>query len=292
MANSFPTSLNAYTGSETLSAAGHAQAHNAYESKIGTGSSTPTSSTFLRGTGTGTSAWQQVTLTTDVTGTLPVANGGTGLATLTSGNVLTGNGAGAVTLVATTGSSSFVRATSPTLVTPVLGAATATSINGLTISSSTGVLTITNGKTLTATNTLTLSGTDSTVMTFPSTSATVAGLATTQTLSNKRVTRRVVVTTQSATPTINTDNTDIASITALGQAITSMTTNLSGTPVNGDTLWISITDDGTARLITWGTSFEASGNVALPTTTVLSTRLDVLFTWNTVTSKWRCIAVS
>lgn len=112
----------------------------------------------------------------------------------------------------------------------------------------------------------------------------------TVTLTNKRITKRDVTTTQSATPTINTDNTDVAHITGLAQAITSMTTNLSGTPVAGDTLRIDITDDGTARAITWGASFEASGTVALPTTTVISTRLDVGFVWNEATTKWRCVA--
>jgi hypothetical protein len=53
--------------------------------------------------------------------------------------------------------------------------------NGLTITTSTGTLTVANGKTLTANNTLTLSGTDSTTMTFPAASTTVAGLGTTQT---------------------------------------------------------------------------------------------------------------
>ncbi len=41
-----------------------------------------------------------------------------------------------------------------------LGAATATSINGLTITTSTGTLTLANGKTFTSSNTLTLAGTD------------------------------------------------------------------------------------------------------------------------------------
>lgn len=50
--------------------------------------------------------------------------------------------------------------TNKTLTTPVLGAATATSINGLTITSSTGVLTITNAKTFSVSNTLTLTATD------------------------------------------------------------------------------------------------------------------------------------
>jgi hypothetical protein len=85
-------------------------------------------------------------------------------------------------------------ATSPTLTTPNIGAATATSVNGLTISSSTGTLTITNGKTLSVSNTLTLAGTDSTTMTFPATSTTVAGLGIAQTF------------TASQRGTVTTDN--------------------------------------------------------------------------------------
>lgn len=113
----------------------------------------------------------------------------------------------------------------------------------------------------------------------------------TQTITNKRITRRVVVTTQSATPTINTDNTDMSSITGLAQAITSMTTNLSGTPVLGDFLEVQITDNGTARAITWGASFSTS-TVALPTTTVISTLLHVLFEWSSASSTWVCVAVA
>lgn len=79
-----------------------------------------------------------------------------------------------VTSTGATGTGAFVFATSPTLVTPALGAATATSVNGLTITSSTGTFTLTNAKTLSVSNTLTLAGTDSTTMTFPTTSATIA----------------------------------------------------------------------------------------------------------------------
>lgn len=77
--------------------------------------------------------------------------------------------------------------TAPILTTPALGVATATSINGLTITTSTGTLTIANGKTATVNNSLTLAGTDSTTMTFPSASGTVVTIAATQTLTNKTI---------------------------------------------------------------------------------------------------------
>ena len=62
----------------------HSEAIVAIEVKIGTGASTPVANRVLRGTGTGTSAWAQANLTTDITGTLPVANGGTGATALTN----------------------------------------------------------------------------------------------------------------------------------------------------------------------------------------------------------------
>lgn len=50
--------------------------------------------------GTGSTSTTFCSLTTNVTGTLPVANGGTGAATLTANNVLLGNGTSAVAFVA------------------------------------------------------------------------------------------------------------------------------------------------------------------------------------------------
>jgi hypothetical protein len=110
-----------------------------------------------------------------ITGTLPVANGGTGATT-------------------STGSGAVVLATSPTLVTPVLGVATATSVNkvAVTAPATSATLTIADGKTLTASNSLTLAGTDATTMTFPATSTTVAGLGIVQAFS---VSQRGTVTT-------------------------------------------------------------------------------------------------
>lgn len=115
---------------------------------------------------------------------------------------------------------------------------------------------------------------------------TVAGLAETQTFTNKRNTKRTGTTTSSATPTINTDNVDEYYITAQAVNITSFTTNLSGTPVKGDHLYISII--GTAdRAITWGASF-GNGPAALPTTTITTTELSTFFKYDG--SIWRCYA--
>ena len=113
------------------------------------------------------------------------------------------------------------------------------------------------------------------------------GTTDTNTLTNKRITARTGTVASDATPTINTDNVDFFSITAQTVAITSFSTNLTGTPTEGQTLWIAITGTA-ARAITWGASFEAS-TIALPTTTVTTARLDVAFIWNSVTSKWRCV---
>lgn len=128
------------------------------------------------------------------------------------------------------------------------------------------------------------------VTTTGTNTASVPTLGSTNTLTNKRVTKRTGTTTSSATPTINTDNVDFYSITAQTGAITSFTTNLSGTPTEGQTLWIAITGTA-ARAITWGASFESS-TATLPATTVSTNRLDVGLVWNTVTSKWRCVASS
>jgi hypothetical protein len=71
----------------------------AIEAKIGTGASTPVTNTVLRGSGTGTSAWAQVALATDVSGTLPLANGGT--ASTSAGDARTALGLGTAAVAAT-----------------------------------------------------------------------------------------------------------------------------------------------------------------------------------------------
>ena len=77
------------------------------------------------------------------------------------------NGAAPV-WTASTGTGSVVFATSPSLTTPTLGVASATSINkvAFTTPATGSTLTIVDGKTLTASNTLTFTGTDSSSVAF------------------------------------------------------------------------------------------------------------------------------
>ncbi len=96
--------------------------------------------------------------------------------------------------------------------------------------------------------------------------------------------------TAGASPAINTDLYNVVHITGQSTTISSFTTNLSGTPKDGDTLKISVTGTGAVGL-TFGSSFENS-TVTLPTTTVGTNRLDMGFLWNTETLKWRCVAVA
>lgn len=79
--------------------------------------------------------------------------------------------------------------------TQTVGALVATTINGNTFTAGTGVLTIGAGKTLTANNSLAFTGTDGTVMTFPTTSATIARTDAANTFTGTQTVGALVATT-------------------------------------------------------------------------------------------------
>jgi len=283
---------------------------------------TPSSgvATNLTGTASGLTAGN-VTTNANLTGAITSSGNATSLGSFSSANLL-------AALTDETGTGAAVFATSPTLVTPLLGtptsgvmtnvtgtasgltsgitlalksATTTVDVSAATAPTSGQVLTATSGtaatwQTVSGTGTVTsiIAGTGLTGGTITTTGtiaidSTVTTLSGAQTLTNKRITKRVLaLSANSATPAINTDSFDVVHITAQTAAITSFTSSLTGTPVDGDTLRISVTGTGSVGL-TFGTSFEAS-TVSLPTTTVSTTRLDIGFFWNTETTKWRCVA--
>jgi hypothetical protein len=103
-----------------------------------------------------------------------------------------------------------------------------------------------------------------------------------------KVLPRVSAVSTISTVAFNTDNFDFYIITAQSAALTFNSTTVTGTPTNGQKIWISVT--GTAAVgLTFSTGFEPSGTVPLPTTTQGTVRLDIAFVWNAATPAWRCI---
>jgi hypothetical protein len=124
--------------------------------------------TFVGGTGITSSVNSAAnSVTFDIDNTVATLTGTQTLTNktinLSSNTLVTTSAQLAAAVTDETGSGSLVFATSPTLVTPVLGVASATTINkvAFTAPATGSTLTIADGKTLTASNTLTFTGTDS-----------------------------------------------------------------------------------------------------------------------------------
>lgn len=180
-----------------------------------------------------------------------------------------------------TGSGSLVFATSPTLTTPNIGVATATSVNKVAITAPTtsATLTLADGSTLASSGafSLTLTTTAATNVTFP-TSGVLQSTA-----------PRIQSVTSSATVTPDATANDMVIITAQAAGLT--LANPSGASNQGQKLIVRIKDNGTARAITYGTEYRALGN-ALPATTVISKTLYLGFIRNSTDTKWDLVALS
>lgn len=248
---------------------------------------------------------------TSVTGTLAVANGGTGV-------------------TSSTGSGSVVLSTSPTLVTPVLGTPTSgtmTNVTGLPLttgvtgilpvgSGGTGIASGTSGGVLYYSATGTLSSSAALAASAlvigggagaaPSTVTTGAGVVTalgvaanaatgfttgsgTATLTNKRIDPRVVSAASASSLTPDVSAADMYAYTALA---TNLTINApTGTPVNGNKLMLRILDNGTFRTLTWNATYTPIG-VVLPTTTTANKTVYVGCIYNAANTRWDVIAVT
>jgi hypothetical protein len=124
----------------------------------------PGSSASVINVGTASAAVLNITIPRGDTGASGSGSGDVSKSgTPSTGQAAEWNGASTIIGVAVVGTGSYVKATSPTLVTPVLGVASATTVNKVAITApATGAtLTIQDGFTLTVSGNSTLSGTNS-----------------------------------------------------------------------------------------------------------------------------------
>ncbi len=157
----------------------------------------------------------------------------------------------------------------------------------------TGTLPVANGGTGATTLTgLLLGNGTSAVTTVTAPSGTVVGTIDTQTLTNKRITSRVVSITSASTITPTGDTADQYNVTAL--AVPASVAAPSGTPTDGQKLILRLEDNGTARALTWTTTsgaYRAIGTT-LPTTTVATKTTYVGCIYNATDVFWDVVAVT
>jgi hypothetical protein len=167
---------------------------------------------------------------TNCTG-LPISTGVSGLGAGVATFLATPSSANLRTAVTDeTGTGALVFANTPTLVTPVLGVATATSVNKMAITApaTSSTLAVADGKTFTVNHSLTLAGTDTTTMTFPATSATIARTDAAQTFTgNQTFSGAIIGTVQSLS------GAGAVNITTLTTAFTSTATGNALTLADG-----------------------------------------------------------
>jgi hypothetical protein len=214
-------------------------------------------------------SYGKIGLTTHVSGTLPVANGGTGITSLGSGvATFLGTPSSANLLAAVTdetGTGALVFGTSPTLTTPTLGVASATSVNkvAITAPATSATLTIADGKTLTASNTLTFTGTDASSVAFGAGGTVLYNGGALGTPSSGTLTNCTF-------PTLNQNTTGSAATLTTARTIGgvsfngSANINLPGVNTTGNQNTTGSAATLTTARTIGGVSFDGSANINLP----------------------------
>jgi hypothetical protein len=191
---------------------------------------------------------------------------------------------GGVTLsAAVTGTGKMVLDTSPTLVTPVLGVATATSINKLTLTApaTSATLTVADGASLVTSGaySLTLTATALTNVTLPIT-GTLATLAGSETLTNKTLTNPtvtdyietvVVIGNSGASQTLSLTNGTVQTVTMTDNCTFTMPTATAG-----KSFILICTQDATGSRAAVFTSVKFPNGTAPTLTTTATTGVDIL----------------
>jgi hypothetical protein len=267
--------------------------------------------------------------------------GGGGTSTLPNGDFFVGNASNVATAVAPSGDVTFnnvgafaigagkvtntMLAGSIDLTTKVTGilpsANGGTGVNNggrtITINTNSGTFAFSNAsKTVTFGNSITFNGTDATVITFPTTSATMArtdaaqtftGIQTfssapvfstisnTGTLTLPTVTGTLMQYTPASTASSGapapTGDAKVNELYITAQAASAAFAAPSGSLTNGNILRIRIKDNGTARALTWDAIYVASPDLPLPSTTILGKTMYLTFAYNSATPAWNLVGM-
>lgn len=114
---------------------------------------------------------------------------------------------------------------------------------------------------------------------------TIPTISSTNTLTNKRITKRVASTTDDSTAEIDCDSYDEYYLTAIAN---NTTISITGTPTAGQTIFIGLKDAGTSKTLTWS-SITGLGQT-LPSATTAGKQHIIGLKY--IASAWRAIAVN